>query len=232
MLLALPILALALAAPAADSTALIDAVVQAVGARARTAAADSVVVDVLRVPGLRERERRGGAPAVSYRVPSLPAGMPRGPLTVMVEEVVNGTVTARLPVSCLVRTFGTVLVAARNFDRHEPLGPEGLISQTVETTRLPVDRLADPSALAGMRTKRIINLGAVLCASLCEPLPAVRQGDEVTLIARRNGVKLTMQALAKQDGTPGTVILVQPSGTHDRLRARVIDARSVELAAN
>ncbi len=246
MLPLVAILMLGLSAPAPDSAAVVDAVRVAVAQKARASVSDSVVVDILRLPGrLGSQNAAAGAPdcsagaartsaaqAVSYRVPSLPLGTLRGPIAVMVEVVRNNVVTARLPVSCLVRTFGTVLVASRHFDRHAPLEPAGLMSQRTETTRLPADIVPDTASLAGMWTKRIINPGTVICASLCETMPAVRQGDELTLLARRNGVKLTVQALAKQDGRPGAIILVQPIGAHERLRARVLDARSAEILAD
>lgn len=228
----------ALSPAAADSASIADAVRSAVGERFRSEcpirhdttgrpASDLPVVEGFRMP----RREQMNVPS-AYRVASLPPGTLRGPLTVIVEAVSGTGAVSRFPVSCTVRTFGNVLVAVRRFDRHAAFDGEGLAVRRMETTRLPADVLADAAALSGLRAKRILNAGSLICAGMCEPLPAVYQGDEVTLVARSAGVRMTMQAVAKQDGLPGATILVQPAGSHGRLRSRVIDGHTVEVLAD
>jgi flagella basal body P-ring formation protein FlgA len=190
-------------------------------AAGRGAIADSVAVESFRIPRL-------AGEAGEFRVVALPPGALCGPVTVMVAPASG----AAFPVSCTVRTFGTVLVAVRRFDRHAAMEASGIVARTVETTRLPADRLADPAMLRGLRAKRILNPGSVLSASMCEPLPAVLQGDEVNLLARGKGVRLTVRAVARQDGLPGRTILVQPDGSHERVRSRVIDRCTVEAVSD
>lgn len=226
----------ALSPAAADSASIVDAVRSAVGERFRNefplrhdtaGGPERPVVEGFRLP----RREQANVPA-AYRVASLPPGTLRGPLTVIVEAVSGTGAVSRFPVSCTVRTFGNVLVAVRRFDRHAAFDGEGIAVRRMETTRLPADVLADAAALSGQRAKRILNAGTLLCAGMCEPLPAVHQGDEVTLVARSAGVRMTMQAVAKQDGLPGATILVQPAGSHGRLRSRVIDGHTVEVLAD
>ena len=59
-----------------------------------------------------------------------------GPVTVVVNLVVDGQVQNRLVMSVVVRTFAQVLVAARRLPRHSVLVPEDVRHLRMETTFL------------------------------------------------------------------------------------------------
>ncbi len=153
----------------------------------------------------------------------------RGKSTVMVEAISAGSVERRIAVSVTVRTFGSVLVASRQLDRHQRLTPGDVRLETLETTTLSNDVLTSPDQMVNMRTKRIIAIGSVLTGSMTEQLPVVGQGEVVKLQVRSRSVLLSMQAVAKEDGRPGNVITVQKMGSHDRIKARVIGPGAVEI---
>jgi flagella basal body P-ring formation protein FlgA len=207
-----------------DSVLVADAVQAAVAARAGGAAAESVSLARVRFPvaGLPLR-------LVDCAVTSMPAGRIHGPVTVMV-RVTDGTgALSTLPVSCDVRTYGMVASAAGLLARHAVLTEGSVVVKRMETTSLRDGYISSQSSLAGMRTKRIIAEGEVLYAAVCEPVPIVQSGDEVTLESRVNGVVVGMPAVVRQDGGTGDVIAARPVGRHENVSAVVIDAHTIVL---
>lgn len=207
----------------ADSLSVEEVIRNAVADHARECG-ETVTIENLRLPSVL---RSKSGIVCSVAIPS--AKRLRGPSTLMVEVREAGGGSRVVPVSMTIRTFGTVLLAGQKFERYSPFEEGTVTSGIMETTRLPDGYLTDPSAVRGRRTTRIISSGTVLYPSLCEKIPEIRQGDEVLLVSRQNGVVLKTPAVAKQDGVAGSVIVVQPSGTHQRLRSVVVDARTVEL---
>ncbi len=153
----------------------------------------------------------------------------RGSVSVELEVRVRDRIERRISISFAVRTHATVLVAARQLDQHAAVTPTDVREERLETTLFKADFLADPANVTTMRTRRMIAKGAVLYPDLFEPYPMVTHGDVVTLRVRRGAVLLSTQAVAKEDGWKGELITVQKLGTHERIRARVENATTVEL---
>ena len=165
----------------------------------------------------------------SVRVPNESTDRLKGYVSIPVEIICQGKVARRLVVSCHIRTFGNVVVAARDLKKNESLDPTVVVSQRVETTTLPDDVLVDEKEVAGYRTARMINAHSILRKSTIEKVPVLRQNDVVTIEVNANGTRVTGEAIAKQDGNVGELIAVQRVGTHQRLKARVVDGHRVEI---
>ncbi len=208
-----------------DSTALGEAVRTAIVDRAK-AMGEEVVIESIRFPRLVPSTDAG-----TIFVEPLPIGRWGGHLVVMVDLGDPGTGMKRVPVSCTVRTFAEAYTAAHRLERHAGLSKNDIALSRVETTHLPEDYLRAGFSPGRVRTQRIIQEGAVLCAGMLEPEPTVRAGDPVTLLTRANGVRVSVSAIAREDGRTGAVITVQQNGGHLRFRGRVIDANTVEREA-
>lgn len=152
-----------------------------------------------------------------------------GHVSLPVEVLANGRVDRRFMVSVRVRTFDTVLVAARQLGRHEELTVADIRHERIETTIFAGAELIRDSRLVGLRTKRIINAGAVLTSGVTEPVPDVPQGTPVTLIVTGNHIRLSMEAVAKEDGMRGHRVAVQRVGSTARVEATVLDRKTVEM---
>lgn len=107
-----------------------------------------------------------------------------------------------------------------------------VVLRRVETTHLAQTYVHDASAFAGRRTQRIIQEGAVLSTAMLEEEPTIHVGDPVVLLTRSAGVRVTVSAVAREDGNKGSSITVQPVGGHQRFRGKVLDARTVERSAD
>ena len=171
------------------------------------------------------------SPACHVEVEKDGVGQLRGSVMVAVNVVAEGRVERRVPVLVTVRRFGDVIVAARPLQRHSVLAAADLRIQRMETTQLHPGYCGDVRSITGQRTKRMFPEGSVLFAEMCEPIPLIHQGDLVKLVVRSRSVSLSTQATAKQDGARGSVIFVQRQGSHDRIKARVLESSIVEALA-
>jgi flagella basal body P-ring formation protein FlgA len=156
----------------------------------------------------------------------------RGNVSIPVDVMVADSVVRRLLVSVRLRSFGTVLVAARQLDRGVELSTQDVVQQRVELTTLPEDCLVDISALKGMQTARIITAGSVLRECNFNPVPIIRQGDRVNVTVRSGRIFLRSEAVAREAGGKGNMISVQIAGKTERLRARIVAPGAVELDTN
>jgi flagella basal body P-ring formation protein FlgA len=153
----------------------------------------------------------------------------RGNISLPVDVVADGRTNRRLIVSLRVRRYGEVFIASGSIPRHADIDPDQLVRLTVETTMLPDDLVTKREQIAGKRSNRNINEGVILRESMLETAPMIHSGDPVTLEVRRGSVTVTTAAVARGDGAAGDIIQVQRAGTHERLRARVINNRKVVL---
>jgi flagella basal body P-ring formation protein FlgA len=89
------------------------------------------------------------------------------------------------------------------------------------------DAIADPQSAAGMAAKRTLRTGELLRMSQLVALPLVQRGQNVTVVARRAQVEVSLAAEALDSGTRGAIIRARnANGTV--IRARVTAAGLAE----
>ncbi|MGA9121590.1 MAG: flagellar basal body P-ring formation chaperone FlgA [Bacteroidota bacterium] len=187
---------------------------------------EEAVVEGISIPRLPAAMREG-----QFFLEPLPPGRLVKRVIIMVDFTESANRNRRVPVSCTVRTFGEAYVTTHMMDRHRPLSENDVAVRRVETTYLPEDYLRKGAPLEGLRTRQIIKDGSVLSGVMVEKEPVIHQGDPVILTTVANTVRVSVSAIAKQDGHPGSSILVELTGRHQRFRAKVLDAKTVERLA-
>lgn len=153
----------------------------------------------------------------------------RGFSAIPVEIVCAGRVEQRVMVPVRVRTFGSVVMTARHLRKHELVSPGDVTLEKLETTSLDESALRDLKDVVDKRTTRILPARSILGRHQLESVPAVNQDDIVTVAVRTRTTAVSTKGTAKEDGTVGAMITVQPQGKHDRVRARVVGKGLVEL---
>lgn len=163
------------------------------------------------------------------QVADVPASQLRGSVTVPVEVLHRGRVQHTFLVSLRVRTYGRVLVAGARVDKQTRGDEMPVLVEERETTSLPDDILTTRDVLSHLRTRQIIQRGAILRTGMFEHIPTIHQGSVVTVIVQAGAVTVRTQAVAREDGHNGDRVRVQKLGSHEILTARVIDEQTVEL---
>lgn len=128
-----------------------------------------------------------------------------------------------------VRVFTVGPVAARRLESRRELTDGDWVMKRIEMTTQPRGVVSDPGDLPGRRTVRLVEEGSPFFAGMLEPAPIVRRGTTVSLVVRRGAVRLSVDAVAGEDGAEGDMISLRRRGSSERLRARVIDARTVTM---
>jgi flagella basal body P-ring formation protein FlgA len=105
-----------------------------------------------------------------------------------------------------------------------------LATAQVPLSQLPRGTVTDPAALLGHRTLLRVPQGRPVTPAMVEAPPVVLRGDRVTLVVRRPGLTVTAVGEAREDGAPEATIAVTNLGSHRTVQARVVDARTVEVA--
>ena len=146
-----------------------------------------------------------------------------------VEVICNGKIERRVIVPAHLRTFATVASASRQIQRHEEIGRDAVAMQRVETTSMPDDVVFNESEILRLRSGRIIAANSILCRSMLDKMPVVKPEDAVTIAVRSGKATVTARGIAKQEGCIGDMIVVQRSGSSEKLKATVLDARTVLL---
>ena len=168
------------------------------------------------------------SPDYSLRVNVAEPGRLKGVVGIAVDVETGGRTVRRIAMTVVIRTYAKVLVAARILQRHMTPVPEDVRLVRMETTLLQ-RAMVEQEMLGTLRTKRIVQLGSILFEDLFEPVPLVLQGDRVQVRVRSGNVILSVEGVAREDGSHGEYIFVRVPGHGDRLRARVADARTVAV---
>ncbi len=128
-----------------------------------------------------------------------------------------------------VRTYDNVVVAKRMLDRHQKITDQDLEVQRIETTRINRHFFRRETPILGKRTKQIIQKGKIIFAGMVELPPVVKRGDVVKIKIILNNVEVTALGQALQDGRLGDTIRVKNISSGKRLRAEVVDEKTVKV---
>lgn len=159
------------------------------------------------------------APPLRVRFPD--GAPPRGRTSAVVEAAEADGSWARAGWAYLeVAYTGTVAVLTRDLQRGDPISPDAVRPEAVETTDLP-DALA-PNALGdGWTAARSLRAGTVLTARLVEAPAVVEVGDPVQVVYARGAVRVVLAGEARQRGALGDEVRVYCDDTHSTFRVRL-----------
>jgi flagella basal body P-ring formation protein FlgA len=215
-----------LSQPVKDSAALVQWMVkQYLIQKAKAAGADSATVEIRVLPEAKFLNQEGA----SVRLVEEGTLMPHGTCSVPFELVRSDKTISHFFVSTRVRTFGRVLLVTTQLPCGAPIEARDCEMRWMETTTLPLDAISQVADAEAMQTTRIINAGSVLTRSVLRRIPVIKVDELVTLIVHSGNVELSARAIAKDEGDADEIILVQRMGTHDRVKARIINAKTVEM---
>lgn len=159
------------------------------------------------------------------------SGSAPGALVAAVDVMVAGAVQRTVMVRCDAALERDVLVATTSLKRHEDLQPDAVTVERRTFTSLPREALVPlgvAEELGHWRATRPIGPGAVLTVGMAEPVPAVRRGSRVSIVASLGGIEISVPGVALADGRPGDVIRVENELSGQVVQVLVVDEARVE----
>lgn len=125
------------------------------------------------------------------------------------------------------RVSAQVAVTAMPLKAGEVLGDEHVTLERRDVTLIG-DAIGAPEAAIGQTSRRSLRAGEVLRANqLVAPL-VVKRGDQVLMVARQEGIEVSMAGEALDAGAQGAVIRVRNTASGQVVRMRVAGAGTVE----
>ncbi|MCS7082535.1 MAG: flagellar basal body P-ring formation chaperone FlgA [Bacteroidetes bacterium] len=201
-----------------------------VGASLGNPGAEEVLRCVLEALSRRFPDRTAHWQVQLRRIPSWPEGKPfrieyaeaQPPRGLTLCWMLEPQGALRRPVVVYVAEFDTVWVVSRPMEAGEPLRTDALSPRWMEVTALEGAYVRHPEQWQDAQTRRRLSVGTILLSHHLERRPVVRSGQPVTLLIRQRGLEISIPAVARGTGPPGTVIRVYAPDTRRMYEAQIV----------
>jgi flagella basal body P-ring formation protein FlgA len=120
-----------------------------------------------------------------------------------------------------------VAVAAAPVAAGEPLTHEQVLLERRDVTNV-ADPVSLPEDAVGQTSRRTVRAGDILRAGQLAAPVLVKRGDQVVMLARRDGIEVSTSGEALDAGARGAVVRVKNSSSGQVVRMRVTAAGTVE----
>ncbi|MGH7442659.1 MAG: flagellar basal body P-ring formation chaperone FlgA [bacterium] len=128
-----------------------------------------------------------------------------------------------MPVSFLVERSGPRLFTTGDINPGDPLGPQNLALQVVDTTFAP-DGFDSLSRVQGRVAKAYIPAGRMLDSHMVDLPLAIHRGDEVRLLVRSGAIEVQTTAEAMRDAHVGESLPLRVQSSDRQVQARCVDS--------
>ncbi len=122
-----------------------------------------------------------------------------------------------------------VVVAARQINRSEVIGPQDLVLADRVYERPEDVGVSEPAKLVGQRLKRFVQAGEQVSVRDVEPMPLVSRNDLVTVTIRRGQVVVRGVAKAMSTGSYGEAVTLKNELSRETFNAVVTGPRTAEV---
>ena len=142
----------------------------------------------------------------------------------------NGKFIKKLGVVCRLELFADIVVAKTTVRRGSAITREMLDIVRREVSLPADDFCTEIAQVTGQQAKRTIRVRGLLRKSNLEPLPTIRSGEIVMIVADNGNIKITARGIAKKDGAMGETIPVLSLRSNKKIHGRVIGGGTVQVA--
>ncbi|HET7610503.1 MAG TPA: flagellar basal body P-ring formation chaperone FlgA [Rhodanobacteraceae bacterium] len=201
--------------PELQATA-VQAVRQAAPAGARVVAEAEALDSRLRLPACSGE--------LQVEAPDLGRGSSR--VSVAVSCAVGASWTVRVPVR--VQIFRKVLVSSRALARGDVINNGDVRAEEQDVARLGYGYLADSAEVYGRHLRRPVGADTVLTPGMLTAREVVQRGQQVSLVARMDGILVRAGGVALQAGDRGDLVRVRSLSCDCVVQGKVRDPGVVE----
>ena len=147
---------------------------------------------------------------------------------VVIRVLVNGKFYRRATCYLGLRVYDKVLVTKRRVKLEGAFTQDDVALEEREVENRGEIYLKDSSAVAGMVAARAISEGTILTKNMLHYPMVIEMGATVTVKKAYRGVEVSIEGVALERGRIGSIIRVRNAKSGKALRARVVDASTVE----
>lgn len=128
-----------------------------------------------------------------------------------------------------IHVYDQVVVAAKNLLPERTLGAADVRMEEREIGSLSAKYLTSSDAAAGHVVNRLVREGTMLTQSMLQNPVIMEAGIPISIVATINGVKIKTEGITLQRGRADDIIRVRNTRSAKVLRAKVLDAATVEV---
>lgn len=128
-----------------------------------------------------------------------------------------------------VVVYDKVLVATKDLSLEKEITAKDVRIEDIAVENQGEVYLKDSSAVIGKVPSRVIKSGAPIKENMLQSPIVIESGVNVTIISNKNGIRISAEGVAMQRGRIGKIIRVRNATSKKVLRAKVVDAHTVEL---
>jgi len=128
-----------------------------------------------------------------------------------------------------LKLYKNVLLASQNINKSQDITSDMVMSKLKDISDLSNNLVEETKDISKYRSRVFIKEGTILTEELIEQIPIVKNGDKVILHAGRNGVDISMEVIARQEGCTGDIISVSNSSSK-LYKAKIVDKFNLILA--
>jgi flagella basal body P-ring formation protein FlgA len=132
-----------------------------------------------------------------------------------------------MQLSCAL--YRDVFVTGRRVERGETLSAGDFSVQQVDVLPASVNAVSSSVAIGEYRSRAILSDGQLLAWRDIELKPLVRKGQVVEAVASEGAMRVTVKAVALEDGRGGDIVSVRNLSTSKDIQARILDERTVQV---
>ena len=151
-----------------------------------------------------------------------------GNTAVKLQAVVDGKPFRAIVCHFKIHLFDQVAVATRLLMPGQPVGDGDFRFEEREVGASPQKFVTRREDVVGMVLGRPVQPGQVIQRFMLHRPVLVESGSQVTIVSNSHGVSVKMDGIALDNGREGTVIRVRNVSTHRIVKAKVLDAHTVE----
>ncbi len=122
-----------------------------------------------------------------------------------------------------------VFSVTRRIERGQILSTNDVTTTVTDVLPATVNAISSSVAIGEYRTKTSIAAGDLLSWRDVELKPLVRKGQVVEAVASEGALRVTVKAVALEDGREGDIVSVRNLSTSKDIQARILDDRTVQV---
>jgi len=165
---------------------------------------------------------------IKYDISARPSNL-LGKVSLTIRFYVDGRLERRIWAKAYVRVLDKVVITTRPLGMHQIVGKDDIKLISADLTKIPIDAARDPAEVLGKRTKRPIDANVPLRMGLLEPLPLVKRGNIVLIVAESKYLRVTTLGKIEEEGQKGQIVKVVNISSGKEIYAKVIDSRTVKV---
>jgi flagella basal body P-ring formation protein FlgA len=132
----------------------------------------------------------------------------------------------RIPIVCLIKISAPVVVSKHALNNGKVIDSNDIELKKADISCFGSDPYYKIEDLLGKKTMQNINQGSILFNKLIAPVPIVSKGDQLAIKVTQGNVRISVLAIARENGNLGQKIWVENATTHKLVKVIIKDKNS------